>query len=557
MLKSALKNLVCSVILAVLCWSAAAADCSDRSPGPILLGMVADTLPTSRQLLRHVYRDGTGALDLADIIALDRAGKFSDHCAAHVGIPGKGTLWVRIDAVRVGNAPQSWALVPAPFEIDEFRTYRLRSDQAPAVQRSGRAVPAPERSRNSRWPATTVEFSANDTARLYLSFTSKSKPDISLKFIPTATLDTRDRQDLIVLSAFFGFMAAMFFVNVLLYHRGRHIQSVYYCLYLIFITVHVFIYDGPLYQLSPIPIYGGLADSLAQASGILAGLALPLCGRVLLRLPERMPRTNRAVLLIAALMLMALAAEIAGILPYALTSSICLGTLGLVMVGSALIQAVRGSRPAVYFLLSYLALMSVFIVEFVGFFYPDTDAGYPLHVSLLENWSFHMGICVETILIAFALSYFIRDMEGQVETVRRELETTAHKAGVRVRVEGANPDSNPTMTSDEAFFERALSVAQTNLGDRTFGLDQLAAALAVSPRTLRRRIDTAAGLTPHEVLRFERLERGRRLLEAGSFNSVAEVAHAVGIPNANYFTRVFRDRYGHTPWSILKKPDDA
>lgn len=54
------------------------------------------------------------------------------------------------------------------------------------------------------------------------------------------------------------------------------------------------------------------------------------------------------------------------------------------------------------------------------------------------------------------------------------------------------------------------------------------------------------GKPPQAYLNDVRLHHARRLLEAGHLN-VSEVARAVGIPDANYFSRLYRKRYDHTP----------
>ena len=514
-----------------------------------------DGPPSSKRLLRHVYRDDTGNLTLDEIVSRDRGGRFQVHCLTYAAVPESGALWVRIDFRRTASAQENWVLVAAPFEIDELEVFRTVSGQLMSVQRSGRAVPAADRSLRTGWPAVSVTVEKTEPTRVYVRLVGSSAPEVSLKVLPLEALEDRDRRDLIIISAFFGFMAAMFAVNVVLYFRGRHLQSVYYCLYLILVTAHVIVYDGPLYQLSPVPVFGTVADGLAQATGILAGLVLMLCGRALLHLSRLMPRTDRVILATGVLTTVALVAEIAGLLPYAQVSSVCLGLMSLPMMVSAMVLAVRGSRSAVYFSMSYVAIIAAFAVETLAYFHHLPADAEPWRTTLTENWAFHIGICLETILIAFALSYFIRDMEGEVATVSRELEMTAKKAGVRVRIESANSNANPDTSSDEAFFEKALAVVHENLANENFGLDRLATALGVSPRTLRRRIDSATGLTPVEFLRQERLERGRRHLEAGTFNTIAEVARAVGIPNANYFSRAFREKFGVTPRSLLRKKD--
>ena len=54
------------------------------------------------------------------------------------------------------------------------------------------------------------------------------------------------------------------------------------------------------------------------------------------------------------------------------------------------------------------------------------------------------------------------------------------------------------------------------------------------------------GRTPTAYLNDLRLQHARRLLSESRL-SVKEVARAVGIPNANYFARLFRRKFGSPP----------
>ncbi len=54
------------------------------------------------------------------------------------------------------------------------------------------------------------------------------------------------------------------------------------------------------------------------------------------------------------------------------------------------------------------------------------------------------------------------------------------------------------------------------------------------------------GLTPTDYLAHVRIQQASRLLSAG-VRPIASVAAAVGIPDQNYFARVFRRRTGRSP----------
>jgi signal transduction histidine kinase/DNA-binding NarL/FixJ family response regulator/tetratricopeptide (TPR) repeat protein len=86
-----------------------------------------------------------------------------------------------------------------------------------------------------------------------------------------------------------------------------------------------------------------------------------------------------------------------------------------------------------------------------------------------------------------------------------------------------------------------------HLADEQFGTAELARLLGLSERTLYRRLGELAGLTPAAWLRELRLSQARQLLETGRFDSVAEVADAVGFASAKHFSNVYAERFGRRP----------
>jgi transcriptional regulator GlxA family with amidase domain len=89
--------------------------------------------------------------------------------------------------------------------------------------------------------------------------------------------------------------------------------------------------------------------------------------------------------------------------------------------------------------------------------------------------------------------------------------------------------------------------ATDHLADEQFGPPELASLLYLSERTLYRRLGELAGLTPAAWLRALRLDQAQRLLEAGGFGSVTQVAEAVGFASARYFATLYTERFGQRP----------
>ncbi len=86
-----------------------------------------------------------------------------------------------------------------------------------------------------------------------------------------------------------------------------------------------------------------------------------------------------------------------------------------------------------------------------------------------------------------------------------------------------------------------------HLSDETFGPEALAALLLLSRRTLYRHLHELTGLTPGAWLRELRLDHARRLLEARTYPTIAEVAYASGFASASYFGKAFAERFGCRP----------
>jgi signal transduction histidine kinase/DNA-binding response OmpR family regulator len=115
--------------------------------------------------------------------------------------------------------------------------------------------------------------------------------------------------------------------------------------------------------------------------------------------------------------------------------------------------------------------------------------------------------------------------------------------------EAAAPIPGEAARTSDAAGQLAQWQAQLapHLFNPEFGPAELAALLCLSERTLYRRLGELAGLTPAAWLRELRLNHARRLLEAGGFGSVAEVAEAAGFGNAKAFSARYTERFGRRP----------
>ncbi len=109
-------------------------------------------------------------------------------------------------------------------------------------------------------------------------------------------------------------------------------------------------------------------------------------------------------------------------------------------------------------------------------------------------------------------------------------------------------ETPPLPEQGSAFIERVFSLIDANLADAAFGVEELARHLDLNRRTLHRRLISQTGLPPTEVIRNHRLRRSLPYLKQGQ--PIADVAFLVGFENPSYFTKCFRETFGHTPTEL-------
>ncbi len=109
----------------------------------------------------------------------------------------------------------------------------------------------------------------------------------------------------------------------------------------------------------------------------------------------------------------------------------------------------------------------------------------------------------------------------------------------------AGEDTNGTDTSQARRFQ-ARRYIQANLANPRLSPATVADALHLSRSTLYATLPSNEGITAE--IRHQRLRRAHTILQdPTNTQPIADIAAAVGIPNAAHFSRVFHHHYGLTP----------
>ena len=102
-------------------------------------------------------------------------------------------------------------------------------------------------------------------------------------------------------------------------------------------------------------------------------------------------------------------------------------------------------------------------------------------------------------------------------------------------------------SAEEAFLKKLVEVVEANLGDESFGVDQMGSELGLGRRQLLRKLQASTGQTAIAFLRTTRLRKAKHLIDSKARESVTEVAYEVGFSSLSYFAKAFRQEFGVTP----------
>lgn len=105
---------------------------------------------------------------------------------------------------------------------------------------------------------------------------------------------------------------------------------------------------------------------------------------------------------------------------------------------------------------------------------------------------------------------------------------------------------------DDQFLQKVLATIEDHLDDETFGVEPLAAAVAMSRSNLFRKVEALLGKSPNQLIRERRLLRAKHLLESGAGNST-EVAFMTGFNSPSYFAKCFQEMFGEAPGVVAKR----
>lgn len=122
----------------------------------------------------------------------------------------------------------------------------------------------------------------------------------------------------------------------------------------------------------------------------------------------------------------------------------------------------------------------------------------------------------------------------------------------RFRQDFLRPEKVEVTSMEDQFLSDVKRVMEKFLNNESFGVEMMAEELAMSRRTLGRKLTALSGESPVRFIRHYRLERGRHMLIQNAA-PVWEVALKTGFGSSSYFTKCFKDHYGISPREAVEQ----
>jgi signal transduction histidine kinase/DNA-binding response OmpR family regulator/Tfp pilus assembly protein PilF len=105
---------------------------------------------------------------------------------------------------------------------------------------------------------------------------------------------------------------------------------------------------------------------------------------------------------------------------------------------------------------------------------------------------------------------------------------------------------------DEKFLQKVKEIVEKNIGNTSFGVEQMAGEVNLSRAQLFRKLKAITGLSPNEFINDIRLEKAAALISAKA-DILTQIGYSVGYNEQSYFAKRFRKKFGVSPKEFAAK----
>jgi AraC-like DNA-binding protein len=97
-----------------------------------------------------------------------------------------------------------------------------------------------------------------------------------------------------------------------------------------------------------------------------------------------------------------------------------------------------------------------------------------------------------------------------------------------------------------------MDFMEENISNSDLTVEMLVSMAGMGRTVFFNKIKGLLGISPIEFIKESRIKRAAQLLETGQYN-VSEVSFQIGMNDARYFSKCFKQKYGMTPTEFKNK----
>lgn len=143
----------------------------------------------------------------------------------------------------------------------------------------------------------------------------------------------------------------------------------------------------------------------------------------------------------------------------------------------------------------------------------------------------------------FLAEELLARVDNLIENTTQRLQTTVE-----------TPPETPKISAhDMKWLKTIEQKILENLGNSQFKLNDLAAVLLITPRSLQQRVKTLTGQTPKKYQRSIQLNYARTKLKSGEIKTVSELSYQLGFEDQHYFSKLYKKEFGISPKQELNR----
>ena len=361
-------------------------------------------------------------------------------------IPGVKSVWLKFKAINNSSSPSVYLNI-ASSNIGHITIYKKNNEGFGIIKEGGNELPLQQTLFSSPDIILNLNLPANSEGE-YLIHVNSAHP-ISIPAYVSAYTALADYTifQTFIMSTYLGILSIMFLYNLFLYFSTRDHNYLFYIIYIFFLALAQLTSAGYSYKYFW-PHYPALNKYAVIWTSSFTAITGIVFSMIFLHTVKSFPKAHTFLKAIIGIYLVALLLSIFNKLVW---SYFILNYNGLLSVTAVLIVSIylarRGFRPAVFYLIAWLALLLSFMVlVFINL--------NLLPLNTFTSYIFYIGSAVEVALLSLALA-------DKINILKKEKELSQAEA-LRVSQENEHLVREQNIVLEKKVAERTEELQTTN-----------------------------------------------------------------------------------------------